>query len=47
MISKQTLAALEQAVPPVPYILGARMRRQKEAADTVLMRSIFETVEDG
>jgi hypothetical protein len=36
MISKQTLAALEQAAPPVPYILGARMRRQKEVSDTVL-----------
>ena len=36
MISKQTLVALEQAAPPVPYILGARMRRQKEVADTVL-----------
>jgi hypothetical protein len=36
MISKQTLAALEQAAPPVPYILGARMRRQKEVAATVL-----------
>lgn len=36
MISKQTLAALEQAEPPVPYILGARMRRQKEVAETVL-----------
>jgi hypothetical protein len=36
MISKQTLAALEPAAPPVPYILGARMRRQKEVSDTVL-----------
>ena len=36
MISKQTLAALEQAEPPVPYILGARMRRQKEVSDTVM-----------
>ena len=36
MISKQTLADLEQAAPPVPYILGARMRRQKEVAETVL-----------
>jgi len=36
MIRKQTLAALEQAEPPVRYILGARMRRQKEVAETVL-----------
>jgi hypothetical protein len=36
MISTQTLAALEQAAPPVPDLLGARMRRQKEVADTVL-----------
>ncbi len=36
MISKQTLADLEQAEPPVRYILGARMRRQKEVAETVL-----------
>lgn len=36
MIRKQTLAALEQAAPPVPYILGARMRRQKEVSGTVL-----------
>lgn len=35
-ISTQTLAALEQTAPPVPDILGARRRRQKEGADTVL-----------
>jgi len=36
MISDATLAALEGADPPVRYILGARMRRQKEVRDRVL-----------
>jgi len=36
MISKQTITDLEQAEPPLRYILGARMRRQKEVAETVL-----------
>jgi hypothetical protein len=36
MICKDSIAALEAAEPPVRYILGARMRRQKEVSDTVL-----------
>jgi hypothetical protein len=36
MISAATIAALEAADPPVRYILGARMRRQKEVSDQVL-----------
>ncbi len=36
MISQATLLALEQAEPPVRYILGARMGCQKEVAETVL-----------
>jgi hypothetical protein len=36
MISRKVLAELEAAVPPVRYILGARMRRQKEVSETVL-----------
>lgn len=36
MISKKTLAELEEADPPVRYILGARMRRQKEVSEEVL-----------
>jgi transposase len=36
MISEQTLAALESSDPPVRYILGARMRRQKEVSQKVL-----------
>ena len=38
MISKKTLAELEDADPPVHYILGARMRRQKEVSEKVLKR---------
>jgi len=36
MISKKTIAELEEADPPVRYILGARMHRQKEVAEKVL-----------
>jgi len=36
MISRKVLAELEAATPPVRYILGARMRRQKEVSATVL-----------
>lgn len=36
MIRKKTLAELEAATPPIRYILGARMRRQKEVSETVL-----------
>jgi hypothetical protein len=36
MISDQVMASLEYFNPPVHYILGARMRRQKEVSDCVL-----------
>jgi len=36
MIRKKTIAELEAADPPVRYILGARMRRQKEVSEKVL-----------
>jgi hypothetical protein len=36
MIGKETIRALESAEPPVRYILGARMRRQKEVTEQVL-----------
>ncbi len=36
MICKKTLRELEEADPPVRYILGARMRRQKEVSEKVL-----------
>ena len=36
MISRKVLAELEAAQPPVRYILGARMHRQKEVSETVL-----------
>ena len=36
MICEATVQALESAVPPVRYILGARMRRQKEVSEKVL-----------
>jgi len=36
MISDETIAALEGSDPPVRYILGARMRRQKEVSEKVL-----------
>jgi transposase len=36
MISDETIAALEASNPPVRYILGARMRRNKEVSEKVL-----------
>jgi len=36
MISAETVEALEASDPPVQYILGARMRRQREVSETVL-----------
>jgi transposase len=36
MISRKVLAELDAAAPWVRYILGARMRRQKEVSETVL-----------
>lgn len=36
MISDETIAALEACDPPLRYILGARMRRQKEVSEKVL-----------
>ena len=36
MVSQATLEAFEQSDPPVRYILGVRMRRQKEVSTTVL-----------
>lgn len=36
MIRKETIEQLEAADPPVHYILGARMRRQKEVSEKVL-----------
>lgn len=36
MISDQVMASLEYLDPPVHYILGARMRRQKEVSECVL-----------
>jgi transposase len=38
MISDETIAALEGSDPPVHYILGARMRRQKEVSEKVLTK---------
>ena len=38
MISDETITSLENSDPPVRYILGARMRRQKEVSDKVLTR---------
>jgi hypothetical protein len=32
MVSQATLEALEGSVPPVRYIVGVRMRRQKEVS---------------
>jgi hypothetical protein len=37
MISKDTIAELEKAIPPVSYILGVRMHRVKEVREEVLM----------
>jgi len=36
MVSQAMLAAFESSVPPVHYIVGVRMRRQKEVSLTVL-----------
>lgn len=36
MISEETIRALESSDPPVRYILGVRMRRQKEVAEAVV-----------
>jgi hypothetical protein len=36
MVSGETLAALEAMKPPVHYIVGVRMRRQKEVSEVVL-----------
>lgn len=36
MMRKETIRELEAADPPVRYILGARMRRQKEVSEKVL-----------
>jgi transposase len=36
LISKKTITELEEADPPVLYILGARMRRQKEVSEKAL-----------
>jgi hypothetical protein len=36
MVSKATLEAFEKSDPPVRYILGVRMRRQKEVNSSVL-----------
>jgi transposase len=38
MISDETIQAFESADPPVRYILGARMRRQKEVSERVLTK---------
>lgn len=38
MISDETIAAFEGSDPPVRYILGARMRRQKEVSEKVLTK---------
>jgi hypothetical protein len=46
MVSQATLEAFEQSDPPVRYILGVRMRRQKEVSTAVLGRRArwFESV---
>jgi transposase len=44
MVSDKSIAEMEACDPPVRYILGARMRRQKEVRDTVL-RSRSEWLE--
>jgi hypothetical protein len=36
MVSQATLAAFESSKPPVGYIVGVRMRRQKEVSTEVL-----------
>ncbi len=37
MISNDTIAELEKAIPPVSYILGVRMHRVKEVRDELLL----------
>ena len=45
MISEETIAALEGSNPPVGYILGARMRRQKEVSEKVLtQRGVWQLI---
>jgi transposase len=45
MISDETIAALEGSNPPVGYILGARMRRQKEVSEKVLtQRGVWQLI---
>lgn len=45
MISKETITALEGSDPPVRYILGARMRRQKEVSEKVITkRGVWQEV---
>ncbi len=45
MISEKTIQELESADPPVRYIFGVRMRRQKEVGDRVLSsRKKWQTV---
>ena len=46
MVSQATLEAFEAGVPPVRYIVGVRMRRQKEVSTEVLSsrRRWFESV---
>ncbi|RXM22335.1 transposase, partial [Citrobacter sp. AAK_AS5] len=39
MISRATLSWLEGQAAPWPYILGARMRKQKEVSEAVLGRA--------
>jgi len=36
MISSKTIEQLQSSIPPISYILGVRMRRQKEVSDEVL-----------
>src|SRR6516164_6318350 len=46
MVSQATLDAFESSDPPVRYIIGVRMRRQKEVSLSVLgsRRAWFESV---
>ncbi|HPI33404.1 MAG TPA: IS1634 family transposase [candidate division Zixibacteria bacterium] len=47
MIAKKTVEAFEGEKPAQPYILGARMRRQKEVSEDVLGRAgRYQEVED-
>jgi len=46
MISKKTIAELESSDPPVRYILGARMHRQKEVSEEVLKcRGLWDEIQ--